>query len=74
MPQFETVIFNGFRLVGLKMQYTNFTISKKQKDERRVNGPYFQNKIEKVPFESRQEAKSQIRREYDIIFAFPNDR
>ena len=40
----------------------------------RDNGPYFQNKIEKVPFESRQGSKSPIRREYDIIFAFPNDR
>ena len=38
------------------------------------NGPYFQNKIEKVPFESRQEIKLPIRREYDPIFAFPNDR
>jgi hypothetical protein len=38
------------------------------------NGPYFQNKIEKVPFESRQEKKSPIRRKYDTIFAFPNDR
>lgn len=38
------------------------------------NGPYFQNKIEKVPFESRQEKKSLIRRKYDIIFSFPNDR
>ena len=40
----------------------------------RDNGPYFQNKIENVPFESRQEKKSLIRREYDPIFAFPNDR
>ena len=56
------------------MQYTNFTISKKQKDERRVNGPYFQNKIEKVPFEKRQVKKSPIRRKYDAIFVFPNDR
>ena len=37
------------------------------------NGPYFKMKIEKVPFESRQEEKSPIRREYDPIFAFPND-
>ena len=39
-----------------------------------TDGPYFQNEIENVPFESRQEAKSPIRREYHIIFAFPNDR
>jgi len=56
------------------MQDTNFTISKKQKDERRANGPNFKMKIEKVPFESRQEIKSPIRRKYDTIFAFPNDR
>ena len=56
------------------MQYTNFTISKKQKDERRVNGPYSQNKIEEVPFEKRQVKKSPIRRKYDAIFVFPNDR
>lgn len=40
----------------------------------RVNGSYFQNKIEKVPFESRQVKKSPIRREYDIIFAFSDGR
>ena len=40
----------------------------------RTNGPYFKMKIEKVPFESRQEKKSPIRRRYDTIFAFPNDR
>ena len=40
----------------------------------RTNGPYFKMKIEKVPFESRQEKKSLIRRKYDIIFSFPNDR
>ena len=40
----------------------------------RGNGPYFEMKLEKVPFESRQEKKSPIRRRYDIIFAFPNDR
>jgi hypothetical protein len=40
----------------------------------RTNGPYFKMKIEKVPFESRQEKKSPIRRRYDPIFAFPNDR
>ena len=56
------------------MQDTNFTISKKQKDERRTNGPYFQNKIENVPFESRQEIKSLIRKKYDTMFAFPNNR
>jgi len=30
-----------------------------------INGHYFQNKIENVSFESRQEKKSSIRREYD---------
>ena len=40
----------------------------------RTNGPYFQNKIEKVPFESRQVKKSPIRRKYDAIFVFPNGR
>ena len=35
----------------------------------RDNGPYFQNEIEKVPFESRQVKKSPILREYDIISA-----
>jgi hypothetical protein len=40
----------------------------------RTNSPYFQNEIEKVPFESRQENKSPIRRKYDAIFVFPNGR
>ena len=45
-----------------------------QDDFFRDNGPYFQNKIENLPFESRQEKKSPIRRKYDTIFAFPNGR
>ena len=40
----------------------------------RTNGPYFQNKIESVPFESLQEKKLPIWRECDTIFTFPNDR
>ena len=45
-----------------------------QDDFFKDNGPYFQNEIENVPFESRQEKKSPIRWKYDTTFAFPNDR
>jgi hypothetical protein len=38
------------------------------------NGPYFEMKIENVPFESCQEKKSPIRRKYDTIIVFPNGR
>ena len=49
------------------------TFEKLQNDFR-DNGPYSQNEIEKVPFESRQEEKSPNRLKYDTIFVFPNDR
>ena len=39
-----------------------------------TESPYSEIKIEKVPFESRQETKSPIRRKYDTIFSFPNDK
>lgn len=48
-------------------------LSRPQNDFR-DNGPYFKNKIEKVPFEKRQVKKSPIRLKYDIIFAFSDDR
>ena len=35
---------------------------------------YFQNEIEEILFEKRQVKKSPFRREYDAIFAVPNDR
>ena len=40
----------------------------------RNNGPYSQNEIENVSFESRQEKKALIRRQYDAMFAFSMDR
>ena len=43
-------------------------------DSFRINGPYFEMKIENVPLESPQEKNSPHRWESDIIIEFPNDR